>query len=487
MHRNKTGLLIILIGLALPVFLGCSSDTKRTTGGADADGDADSDSDGDLDSDEVPAETADDGYVTFGSNWYGYAWTEVGREDVDTISPSSYDGLEAGETLCAAGTVAADGIGSYGMIAINIHQDNDKDAQADAVSLAGDGVTIDLGIETGVNQLIMELHGVRENPGDEHDTWCRRIVGYGDTYRWTDFTTQCYNNMNPGDPYNGEPIQFISITAPGNISSVSYDFCINDITLEDDIPEDEPEEEYPEKEGEICADQSTVHVYTQDPQTAYMLSNNVWNSSGGQQCLSYVNNSFEVTTQTNYFDNYAPASYPSLIYGVKTQAEYSWYSELPKRVSDLGAVTTHWSTNAGTPSGTYNAAYDVWFNSTENAEDEVSDQSQLPTGTYLMVWYHYQGGIQPIDSDSGENVTVAGQSWRIWRGTPGPSGAKHIAFVATGKTSLTFDLKDFIDIAVSKGDLNSSHYLSAIQAGFEIWNGGVGLKTNEFWVDEDTI
>ena len=485
-------LFILLLSGFLPLLLsaGCDSGSSRPSDDPEdnaSDGDADSDADSDSDSDSDSDGDVDSGNKTFrefGDVWHGYAWPEVGRSDVDEISPDSFGDLADNDKLCAKGTLAKDGIGSYGMIAFNIRQDKDK--SPGAIPLEGDGVTVSLDIETGHNLYQLELHGPATGDDEPGKMWCHNIIGEGGTYRFEDFTTRCYNNLNPGDAYKGDPIEFISVTVPGNLSAIPFDFCIADIVPEETI-EINIEEQYPVKDGEICMDTGKENVYTQDPPVAYKVTNNVWNSTGGEQCVTYDNNSFEVTTQTNSSGNSTPTGYPSIIYGAKTQSEITKYSKLPKKVSELGKVTTHWSNNAGGPSGTYNAAYDVWFNDNEEEWNEVGDQGDLPTAAYLMVWFHSQGGITPIPSDTGQRVTIGGVSWEVWTGSPGPSGAKHIAYVATGKTDLTFDLKDFIDDAVDRGVVSNSYYLSAIQAGFEIWSGGKGLKTTEFRVDEDSI
>jgi hypothetical protein len=46
--------------------------------------------------------------------------------------------------------------------------------------------------------------------------------------------------------------------------------------------------------------------------------------------------------------------------------------------------------------------------------------------------------------------------------------------------SLSFDLKDFIDDAASRGYLDSSLHLQAIMGGIEIWSGGQGASIDAF-------
>ena len=148
---------------------------------------------------------------------------------------------------------------------------------------------------------------------------------------------------------------------------------------------------------------------------------------------------------------------------------------LPAQVSSLNSVMTHWSHNANSGlSGVYNAAYDVWFNWGGNGEVD---------GAYLMVWHQHDSNIYPIGSQVA-TVNIAGRNWEVWSGGNGPSGAPYIAYVATAPMeSQTFDLMDFVDDAVGRGVVQTSMYMANVQVGFEIWSGGVGLATNDFYVN----
>jgi len=73
-------------------------------------------------------------------------------------------------------------------------------------------------------------------------------------------------------------------------------------------------------------------------------------------------------------------------------------------------------------------------------------------------------------------------NWQIWEGSQ-HEGRPVRSYVAQGGpvTALEFDLKDFIDHSVqNSGNFSSSLYLTNIFAGFEIWHGGQGLRTNNF-------
>lgn len=49
---------------------------------------------------------------------------------------------------------------------------------------------------------------------------------------------------------------------------------------------------------------------------------------------------------------------------------------------------------------------------------------------------------------------------------------------AVGRVDI--DVKHFINDAISRGFASSAWFLTSIQAGTEIWQGGVGLKLNAF-------
>jgi hypothetical protein len=155
--------------------------------------------------------------------------------------------------------------------------------------------------------------------------------------------------------------------------------------------------------------------------------------------------------------------------------DFSTGSGLPMQESAITTATTTWTfTTPG--SGSYNAAYDLWFNVGKTDYEETDP----PSGMYIMVWPYSQGSIQPAGSQTG-TATIAGKTYQVWSGGSGANGKPYVAYVAEPKTTtVDLDLKPFFTDAVANHGLNASWYLSAIQAGFEIWNGGVGLGTTSF-------
>jgi hypothetical protein len=204
------------------------------------------------------------------------------------------------------------------------------------------------------------------------------------------------------------------------------------------------------------------------------VQSNVWDpGDGAGQTISFSGVSFTVTAHSGTNSTAeGPISYPSVFIGSNFGRNTSG-SNLPKLVSSIANVPTGWSHNASSAiAGTFNAAYDVWFSTGSGNED-------APSGGYLMVWLYDPPNAQPLGAPSQNGFSLAGATWDVWidNGYRRPV----ISYVRTQPTpSMEFDLNIFIQDAVRRGTIQSGWYLSNIFAGFEIWQGGVGLKTNNF-------
>ena len=90
---------------------------------------------------------------------------------------------------------------------------------------------------------------------------------------------------------------------------------------------------------------------------------------------------------------------------------------------------------------------------------------------------------QPIGSQVA-SATLGGQNWNVWYGTNSGNGKPCVSYVAqTDIKSLTYSLGDFIQDAVGRTYVKTSWSLTNVFAGFEIWNGGVGLAVTDFSVN----
>jgi hypothetical protein len=200
----------------------------------------------------------------------------------------------------------------------------------------------------------------------------------------------------------------------------------------------------------------------------YVIMNNRWGTSA-TQCISTSSNGFTITTQNGSASTSgAPTAYPAIYYGCH-YGNCSPGTALPKQVSSISSAPS--SINYTYASGTYDAAYDIWL-----------DPTAKTTGvnaTEIMIWFNHTGSIQPVGSNTGQTVNIGGRSFVVWQGNNG--GNDVVSYVATSTmNSWSFDVKSFVNDTISRGKANNSWYLTSIQAGFEPWNGGVGLAVSGF-------
>ncbi|MFC3893017.1 glycoside hydrolase [Lentzea rhizosphaerae] len=202
-------------------------------------------------------------------------------------------------------------------------------------------------------------------------------------------------------------------------------------------------------------------------QGRYVVQNNRWGTSA-QQCINVTSTGFRIATQQGSSPtNGAPVSYPSVFLGCH-YTNCSPGSTLPMQVSRIRNATS--SISYQYAGGTYNASYDIWLDPTP----KTNGVNQME----IMIWFNRQGPIQPIGSAVG-NTTIAGRSWQVWRGSNGSNNV--ISYVASSTiNSWSFNVLDFVNDVRARGAITNSWYLTSIQAGFEPWNGGVGLAVNNF-------
>lgn len=228
----------------------------------------------------------------------------------------------------------------------------------------------------------------------------------------------------------------------------------------------------------VCKQYDTVTI---SPNThKYIFQNNIWNDVDDSQCakvddqkgtFSIISSSHDKAT------NAAPAAYTSIFTGCHWD-NCTLNSGLPKRVEALSKAISSWSiTLPG--SGEYNAAYDLWFNKTATTTGQ-------PDGAELMIWLAHTDGIQPQGSNIANNISIAGATWNIWTGQNTNEGVtwNTITYVRTTSTNSVkkLDLAAFIKEATSRNSIDKGWYLISVEAGFEIWKEGAGLKSKGFSV-----
>lgn len=208
----------------------------------------------------------------------------------------------------------------------------------------------------------------------------------------------------------------------------------------------------------------------------YHLQANEWSSSAPFAICTDGNADFKITKSDINQSGGPPGAYPSLYKGCHW-GYCTTNSGLPvstaKLINTPGTVTTSINTSI-ISSGAWDDSYDIWF----NASTSTSNNS---TGLEMMIWLNKLGSVQPAGSTVAKGVSIGGHTYNVWYGS---SGGGTVSYVMTSPvTSVTnLDLGPLAADAVNRGYMKSTGYLIDVEAGFEPWQGGVGLAVNSFSV-----
>jgi hypothetical protein len=359
----------------------------------------------------------------------------------------------------------------------------------------------------------IQIQGVN-GATDATQRWCATISdAAGPSFvKFTDFYPQCWNvgstSGSPGTAYAGQPIDAVVFLVPGTVAQKApFDFTIVGFapgTSAADAP----------GKAAACGTMtgtlgSTTASADASMQRAsvtgtdcnkYIIQNNNWgNETGTTQVINYTGTGFTIQSSTGSSTGVGvPASFPSTYIGANGAlggGTYNTWSDsgLPKQISSMTSAQTKFGWSGGTGGKNFNATYDVWFAKTPPTAGSYNDA----VSGFIMVWFYKPSNNQPIGSKV-RTATIANTTWDVWvgnrnttaTGTDG-TGRPVISYVAQSTvSSLSFDLKNFIDDAVSKADtasgitqtFSSSWYLTDVFAGFEIWSGGdaSGLQSTGF-------
>jgi hypothetical protein len=209
------------------------------------------------------------------------------------------------------------------------------------------------------------------------------------------------------------------------------------------------------------------------------------NFGGGNACLNQPNGtvSFTVKSQT------APppaenrvAAYPHLTRGCEFPAPTAlgdctrdWTA---KPVTKMTGSTITWTTSHTGVAKTakYNTGADLWFSATPQFSAPVTE---------VMFWQNVQG-LKP--SAHAVKVRKDGFNWWYWTepASSGPFTWTEVIFMRTHDiTSWTkMPIQPLLNYAVLHAAMDAGSYWVGTALGFELWNGGGGLKTTSGWIHQ---
>lgn len=202
----------------------------------------------------------------------------------------------------------------------------------------------------------------------------------------------------------------------------------------------------------------------------YLIRNNVIDSVASQT-VEYSTDSgdFTVTEHSGASTTLTPVSFPSIFIG-HIDGHATTDSGLPLRNSTIASipVTWDWSDADADVSADFLPLFSLWFTTTVEGSVPGPEKS-------LEIWLFKPGNHNPSGSVIAGNVVIENTTWTVWR------DGSNIAYAASSEQpSVNFDLKSFIDDAVSRSTISGTDYLQNVIAGFRIWSGGAGLSSSNF-------
>jgi Glycosyl hydrolase family 12 len=209
-------------------------------------------------------------------------------------------------------------------------------------------------------------------------------------------------------------------------------------------------------------------------QTKYVSNSDYGVRSDDFGSLTWLDNKdergFTITSSTA--DGPRVSAYPNIFrgwqWGVGTSG--AW----PVEVSADGAPRADFAVHQ-TWNGTYDASLDIWFSTYPNETTQAN-------GAEIMIFLSH-----PHVLTGGKKIRVDGTDWYMneWKTKGHGVTWPLIIFTRATQTSSVKGLwlNPFFRLAEAHGWLDPSWYWTGIDAGFELWKGGRGLRVTDFKVN----
>lgn len=223
--------------------------------------------------------------------------------------------------------------------------------------------------------------------------------------------------------------------------------------------------------GRTCAAATSIDV------SKYFINNNLWGQQNGtgSQCIWRTCQNGDLVgwgTSWDWANNpSAVKSYASLVVGWHWGVKHP-DTGLPVQLSANRSVTCGWDFKV-TQTGTMNVAYDLFAHTISNpaSTNDPTDE--------IMIWLYTAGGAGPIGGVAA-TPTVGGATWNLHRGATDRWNV--FSYVrTTNATTSVLNLMDFMNDLVARGWIQSSKYLTSVQAGTEVFVGNGQVDTNGFY------
>lgn len=161
--------------------------------------------------------------------WHGYFWTAV-APTTTTVTPADFTAHTAGTAFCVSGSVTGTtDYSGFAMLGYNVNQTKGTTVVGTwaPATISSGGVTVNVTNNTSatLRVQIQDPNGATSAT----DRWCAALTTFNQsvTIPWSSFNTTCWTTG--GVAYAGQALESLMIMAPGSLSAVSYNFCVNSL------------------------------------------------------------------------------------------------------------------------------------------------------------------------------------------------------------------------------------------------------------------
>jgi hypothetical protein len=223
----------------------------------------------------------------------------------------------------------------------------------------------------------------------------------------------------------------------------------------------------------------------------YWVRNNIWGQGSpgaGSQCMWAASESCWGVTATHSNGNGIPKGYPQAVRGwVQGDGFTVANSGMGIKVTELTKAKVHWTMDTPT-SGRYMALWDIYFHSKSNPGGGETPRTSLMINQRIADDGYYAGELANCPQGGAcPTVTWGGQTFRLWVGKADWATGNTIQLFLTptsgalfGSETMTLDLKAVIDGLRGMKLIPDTDYLTSIQIGWEIIDGGT-FQTSKYW------
>jgi hypothetical protein len=169
------------------------------------------------------------------------------------------------------------------------------------------------------------------------------------------------------------------------------------------------------------------------------------------------------------------AAFPNAFAGCEISV-CSPHSGMPIQVRNIRSLSSTWRF-APAKRWQGDAAYDIWFDPHARTRGE-------DVGAEVMIWLDTRNLWMP----AGPTVRIDGSQWRVSHWTMHSARGRswrYLRFWRLRKVTSVrnLDLMPFLSYAHRHRHIRASSYLTSVEAGYELWSGGVGMSTQLFGVN----